>query len=61
MKKRNHRLTKNFVSRQLPFILMVLPFALAFIIFTLAPMIAAVGLSFTDYNLLQVNYLLIWV
>lgn len=56
MKKRKHQSTKHFMGRQLPFILMVLPFFLAFLIFTLIPMLAAVALSFTDYNLLQVNH-----
>lgn len=38
-----------------PFVVLVLPFVLFFFLFTIIPIIAAMALSFTDYNLLQIN------
>lgn len=38
-----------------PFVVLVLPFVLFFFLFTIIPIIAAIALSFTDYNLLQIN------
>ena len=38
-----------------PFVVLVLPFVLVFFLFTIIPIIAAIALSFTDYNLLQIN------
>lgn len=45
----------RFLSEQLPFVILVLPFTIFFFVFTIIPIISAVVLSFTDYNLLQVN------
>jgi multiple sugar transport system permease protein len=49
---------KNFKKRfhkEFPFVVLVLPFVVFFVIFTLIPIVSAIALSFTDYNLLQIN------
>ncbi len=38
-----------------PFVILVLPFTIFFVLFTVIPIIAAIALSFTDFNLLQIN------
>lgn len=38
-----------------PFVVLVLPFVIFFFLFTIIPIVAAIALSFTDYNLLQIN------
>ena len=43
-------------KQSLPFVLMVLPFTICFFVFTVLPILSSVFLSFTDYNLLQINH-----
>ena len=44
-------------KNQLPFLVLVAPFAISFLIFTILPILAAVALSFTDFNLVSINHL----
>lgn len=46
---------KNHRTSNVPFVVLVLPFMIFFILFTVIPIISALVLSFTDYNLLQIN------
>ena len=41
---------------QLPFLVLVAPFAICFLVFTILPILAAVTLSFTDFNLVRINH-----
>lgn len=50
MKKNKKTLRKNA-----PFIVLVAPFTIFFVVFTVIPILSALALSFTDYNLLQIN------
>lgn len=50
MKKNKKTLRKNA-----PFVVLVAPFTIFFVVFTLIPILSALALSFTDYNLLQIN------
>lgn len=50
--KRNNKRRQN-----LPFVILVAPFALFFILFTVIPIISAIFISFTDYNLLSINHI----
>lgn len=51
-KKKNSKALK----RDIPFIVLVAPFTVFFVIFTVIPIISALVLSLTDYNLLQINH-----
>ena len=51
-KKKNSKALK----RDIPFIVLVAPFTVFFVIFTVIPIISALALSLTDYNLLQINH-----
>ncbi len=44
-------------KEQLPFIVLVSPFAISFIVFTILPILAAIALSFTDFNLVSINHI----
>lgn len=50
MKKNKKTLRKNA-----PFVVLVAPFTIFFVVFTVIPILSALALSFTDYNLLQIN------
>lgn len=50
--KKDHKIKKS----NIPFIILVLPFMIFFFLFTVIPILAAFVLSFTDYNLLQINH-----
>ncbi len=50
------RKVKSHRTSNTPFVLLVLPFTFFFVLFTVIPILAAFVLSFTDYNLLQVNH-----
>lgn len=41
---------------QLPFLVLIAPFAVCFLVFTVLPILVAVALSFTDFNLVSVNH-----
>ena len=41
---------------QLPYLVLVAPFAISFLVFTILPILAAVVLSFTDFNLVNINH-----
>ena len=48
--------TSKALKRDIPFIVLVAPFTVFFVIFTVIPIISALALSLTDYNLLQINH-----
>ena len=48
---------KNKRQQKLPFVILVLPFVILFTIFTILPIISAIAISFTDYNLLSINHI----
>ena len=50
MKKNKKTLRKNA-----PFVVLVAPFTIFFVVFTVIPILSALALRFTDYNLLQIN------
>lgn len=57
--KRNRHKNKNRNNKQKssrPFVVLVFPFAMLFFVFMVLPIISAIVLSFTDYNLLQINH-----
>ena len=55
--KKNGRLMRNLRASG-PSYLMIAPFMVFFITFTVIPVVAAIGLSFTDFNMLQTpNYI----
>ena len=55
MSKKPYRLkaTLNHVHAERSSYFMIAPFMIAFLIFTVIPVVAAIALSFTDYNMLQ--------
>jgi len=52
MKKNKNKKTLN---KNAPFVVLVAPFTIFFVVFTVIPILSALALSFTDYNLLQIN------
>ena len=52
MKKNNNKKT---LRKNAPFVVLVAPFTIFFVVFTVIPILSALALSFTDYNLLQIN------
>lgn len=47
---------KNKRQQTLPFVFLVLPFTIFFVLFTVLPILSAIAISFTDYNLLNINH-----
>lgn len=47
---------KNKRQQTLPFVFLVLPFTIFFVLFTVLPILSAIAISFTDYNLLSINH-----
>lgn len=60
MKNKNFGKTMTLVKQNIPNYLMLLPFMTVFLIFTVIPVVSAIALSFTDFNMLSVSHFVGW-
>lgn len=60
MKNKNNGKTLTLIKQNIPNYLMLLPFMSVFLIFTVIPVVSAIALSFTDFDMLSISHFVGW-